>query len=447
MDRSALAKPRVTIAVPPHNDSGCGWINTLPKRQTGRRLTSDQTVDYAVIGAGFTGLAVARRLAELFPGKRIALIEGQRAGEGASARNSGFIVEASPGRVGSDQAMTATAGRAYRLNRAGIAILRKQVQDNAIDCQWDERGKFHCAADLKNKGALETFAKLLDSLSVPYQWMDDAFLRDRLGTGFYKIGIWTKEGVLVQPAALVRGLIETLPPAVELFEESPVEAIDYGAPCKVRCPGGVVTAQTLVLATNAYLSRFGVYGRRLMPLTMTASLTRPLSAAERARIADPSGWGILSAHRMGATVRYTEDHRVMIRNTAEYRAEQPLDAAAMASRRAFHTRSLRRRFPELEDLGFEHTWQGLVCISANYSSVFGRLADRVYAAGCYNAGGIARGSAFGQLLADYIAGNQSALIADALSFDAPAALPPRPFLDLGAALKVWRMSLGVGQEV
>ncbi len=447
MFRTAKLKPTVTIARPPHNDDGCGWINILPPRIPAGRLARDETFDFAVVGAGFTGCAAARRLAEIFPAKRIALIEGQRAGEGASARNSGFVTEASPGRVGSDKVMMATAGRAYRLNRAGIEVLRQEVRKHGIDCQWDEGGKLHCAADPANRTALDTFGGLLESLAVPHEWLAADALRDRLGTDFYKVGLWTKQGVLVQPAALVRGLVETLPASVTLFEESPVEAIDYRSPYRIHCSGGTISAATVVLAANAYLGRFGLFGQRLMPLMMTASLTRPLTDAERAAIGDPPGWGVLSAHRMGATVRYTDDRRVMIRNTAEYRGDRPLDARAMAQRRAIHEDALRRRFPTLGDLRFEHSWSSLVCISKNYTSVFGRVRDNVYAAGCYNAGGIARGSAFGTLLAELIGGDQSPLIADALSFEPPGFLPPRPFLDLAAAWQIRTMKKGVGLEL
>ena len=68
----------------------CGWTAMLPARTPRAALNDDITVDYAVAGAGYTGVAAARRLHELDPQARIALIEATTVGEGSSARNSGF---------------------------------------------------------------------------------------------------------------------------------------------------------------------------------------------------------------------------------------------------------------------------------------------------------------------------------------------------------------------
>ncbi|EKV31874.1 oxidoreductase-related protein [Caenispirillum salinarum AK4] len=56
-------------------------------------LVGDQEADFAVVGAGFVGVAAARRLAELCPDARIALVDAQRVGEGTSGRFSGFVIE------------------------------------------------------------------------------------------------------------------------------------------------------------------------------------------------------------------------------------------------------------------------------------------------------------------------------------------------------------------
>src|SRR5687767_10973955 len=77
----------------PADDGGCGWIATLPPPPPARRLgPGTARADCVVVGAGFTGLAAARRLAALRPGWRIALVDAQRAGGGAAGRSSGFVV-------------------------------------------------------------------------------------------------------------------------------------------------------------------------------------------------------------------------------------------------------------------------------------------------------------------------------------------------------------------
>ena len=77
----------------PKDDHSCGWYQALPEAAPVTRLKGVQQADYAVLGAGFAGLAAARRLAEHHPNARIVLVDAQRAAEGASGRNSGFVID------------------------------------------------------------------------------------------------------------------------------------------------------------------------------------------------------------------------------------------------------------------------------------------------------------------------------------------------------------------
>src|SRR6056300_529253 len=75
------------------NDATCGWLNHLNKRRNIKVLNNNLTCDWLIVGAGFTGLSAARKLAEIYPNKTITLIDAQLAGEGASSRNSGYLVD------------------------------------------------------------------------------------------------------------------------------------------------------------------------------------------------------------------------------------------------------------------------------------------------------------------------------------------------------------------
>ncbi|HDU8161588.1 FAD-dependent oxidoreductase, partial [Acinetobacter baumannii] len=77
----------------PNDDNTCGWYAALPPAGPAKKLIGLQKADYAIIGAGFAGLAAARRLAELKPHARIILVDAQRVAEGASGRNSGFVID------------------------------------------------------------------------------------------------------------------------------------------------------------------------------------------------------------------------------------------------------------------------------------------------------------------------------------------------------------------
>ena len=75
------------------NDNSCSWINDLNPRTNTKTLKSNEDCEWLVIGAGYTGLSAARKLAQLYPNQKIILVDAQLAGEGASSRNSGYLVD------------------------------------------------------------------------------------------------------------------------------------------------------------------------------------------------------------------------------------------------------------------------------------------------------------------------------------------------------------------
>ena len=75
------------------NDTSCSWINDLDRRSNIKFLDKDKSCDWLIVGAGYTGLSAARKLSELHPNQKIIIVDAQLAGEGASGRNSGYLVD------------------------------------------------------------------------------------------------------------------------------------------------------------------------------------------------------------------------------------------------------------------------------------------------------------------------------------------------------------------
>ena len=75
------------------NDKSCGWINDLSPRNNVKLLSRNQECNWLIIGAGYTGLSAARKLSEIYPNQKIIIVDAQLAGEGASGRNSGYLVD------------------------------------------------------------------------------------------------------------------------------------------------------------------------------------------------------------------------------------------------------------------------------------------------------------------------------------------------------------------
>ncbi|MES0810811.1 FAD-binding oxidoreductase [Roseibium sp. SCPC15] len=423
-----------------------GWAELLPPRQATSPLEGEHRADWAVVGAGVTGLAAARQLAENRPDQKIVVLDAREIGQGASGRNSGYAVAVSHFGGGFARQKIDEYRRVNRINQAGLTLLRERIETNSIACQWREQGFYHAAADNRSQAECDHFLEYLSALEVAHTPLSSDELADRLGTIAYKGGVHVHQGALVQPAALVRGLADTLPANVQLHENSPVLNIDRSTPLRLMTSGGALSADNVLLATNFEAPKLGFLARRLSASTLTGSFTRILSEEERASLGSLADWGVLSLHGGGATVRLTVDGRISLRNTAEYNGGKLLDAAQLKQRQAVHRESFERRFPQLAHVPFEFAWSGVEGISRNSTNFFSKAAKNIFIAGGYNGSGVSRGTAFGHALADYACGDDTDLIRDCLA-SAPATwIPPRPLVDIGAYFTVKKRFRGVGLD-
>jgi len=420
------------ITVLPKDDNTNGWSATLPPRQPRPPLTGDITADFVVIGAGFAGLGAARRLAELRPNAKIVVFDAQQLGENASGRNSGFAIDL-PHNTGSSLEELAKGNAYMRVSRAGIASLRECVQRYGIECDWSESGKYHTASS--DRGAEEvlrpTMAEL-ERLGETYEWLDRAETAKRLGTRHFAASIFTPGTVLINPAALNRGLGENLPENVTLYENCPVLDADFGSTVTLKTAKGSVRAPKAILAVNGLANRFGFWKGKLLNFAAHASLSRCLTKEEQAALGNIAPWGSTPANAFaGITMRYTNDRRILIRQNIHFCPSLRQSDERRAKIRADHQRLFDQRFPALRGVTMEHTWTGFICLSRNSAPGFGQVAPNVWSAVCQNAVGVAKGTSSGRLAAELALGEDNSLIADMISLGTPTSLPPRPFLDIG----------------
>lgn len=423
-----------------------GWAELLPMRKRRYSLEGDHRVPWVVVGAGVTGLSAARRLAAYHPDQEIVLVDAREVGQGASGRNSGYAVAVSQYSGAFAREKADEYRRVNRINQAGLTLLRADVSDNGIECAWHEDGFYHVAADEVALHECDNHQGYLEALEIPHTVLDQDSLSTRLGSTHYKRGIHVPIGALLQPAALVRGLADSLPENVSLYENSPVLGMSYGAQVSLELPEGRIVADKVILATNYEAPKLGFLNRYLIGSTLSGSFTRVLDAEELASLGSLRQWGALSLHGGGATVRLTEDGRICLRNTAEYHGARLLSDQQLAERQSVHRAAFDARFPQLAHVPFEYAWSGVEGISRNGTNFFGRQRENVFYAGGYNGSGVSRGTAFGAALADYAGGGQSELINDCLNSAPGYWLPPRPLLDIGAAFTVRSRFKGVGRD-
>ncbi len=431
----------------PADDSRCGWFHTSAPRTPRPAHYGERTTRWAIVGAGLTGLAAARRLAEHFPQDEIVLIEAQQVGFGPSGRNAGFAIDL-PHDIGADDYIgdLATARTVMELNLTGQRYLQQIVEHHGIDCHLRASGKYQAAVEDSGIAVLDAYRRGLDKLGQPYEVIDAATLADHIGTDYYRKALFTPGTMLVQPSAMVKGLADTLPANVTLYENTPITAVDYGSRITLHHAEGRIVAERLLLTNNAFAMHFGFLQGRMLPIFTYGSLTRPLTPAEQAAIGGKAFWGVIPAHPFGTTLRRTHDNRLLVRNSFSFNADGVARQRYLKRYAPRHRDSFERRFPALCDVPFEYTWGGSLAMSRNHQSQFGQLAPNVYGALCCNGLGITRGTATGKLLADWLAGQRSPVIDHLLASDGPNRNPPRPLLDIGVNVNLAWTQRGAGKE-
>lgn len=420
------------IQILPQEDQTNGWSAIVPKRTPTPPLTGERRADWLVIGAGYAGLAAARRLAENDRNARIIVLDAVVVGEGAAGRNSGFAIDV-PHNVGSSLEELRKADHYKRLLKSGMSSLEELVQRFDIDCQWSKKGKYHCAVSEKvAEQTIQHHAHELAQLGETYELLGHQELSRRLGTSYFHMGIYTPGGALCNPAALTQGLADSLPDNVELHESSPVVDIDYGRTIRAATPLGSIQADNVILTTNGFASQFGVLENKFFPLATFGSLTAPLSNEQRQRIGNVDEWGVTPANAItGATMRYTKDHRILIRQDFCYPDGFRVPGRSRENARRRHQYVFESRFPNLPDVKLEHFWMGTINMTRNGAPAWGKIGRNVYAAVGCNGVGIVKQTVSGTLIADLACGAENPLISDMVALGQPNRIPPPPFLGLG----------------
>lgn len=425
----------------PDNDSTNGWAAGLPPRRPRPVLQGDIRADWVVVGAGLAGLAAARRLGQTKPDDRIVVIDAGAVADAASGRNSGFAIDL-PHTVSAGLDENKGAHGFMRLARAAIASLKESVDIHGIDCQWRRKGKYQAAVTARGaREILNPFADALTSLDEPFEWVRGDDLAARLGTTHFHSAIYTPGCVLLNPVALVRGLADSLPENVELYEHTPALSVENHNGITLTTPEGSVFAPQMILAVNGFAEQFGAFQRQTIPLAVHASLTRPLTSAEQAAYGVTEDWGLTPANSfVGITMRFTPDKRILIREKMAYRPQMSASNAERAAVAVRHKRLFDDRFPMLPNVGMAHTWTGFIALTRNGVPGFGRVAPGVHAAVCQNGIGITKGTIGGILAADMATGRENPLLADIEALGRPMDLPPEPFLGLGVRARMeWEL--------
>lgn len=395
------------------------WHATLPADDplTPRAaLPGDIEVDVAIIGAGYTGLWTAYYLKRRDPSLRIAVVESQFAGFGASGRNGGWCSALLP--MGF-HAMAATHGRdgAIRMQKAMNATVDEVgavAQREGIECHYAKGGTMRAARNPAHVPRLQ--AEVAEYHDFGFtdddcRWLSRDEAQAMIATTHQAGAVYTPHCAAIHPARLVRGLARAVEASgVTIYEQTRVTDIQ---PKRLVTEHGTVRAEYIVRATEGFTPTLPGQRRAIIPIYSLMIATEPLPTS----FWDEVGWSdrqtFSDARRLIIYGQRTADDRIAFGGRgAPYHFGSSVKPEYDRNERthdAIH-QTLREIFPSIGDALITHRWGGPVGAPRDwYCSVGVDRATGLGWAGGYVGDGVATTNLAGRTLCDLITGDTTEL--------------------------------------
>ncbi|SIT38414.1 FAD dependent oxidoreductase [Paraburkholderia ribeironis] len=421
----------------------------LPPRTPRPSLNGTISADIAVIGAGFAGLSAARRLSQLDPKLKVVIVEAGEIAEGATGRNSGFIIDL-PHEVSSEDYSGSDGDERrhdIKVHRLAIALARELATEKGWGKDiFDACGKYNVAMGPQGDKHVVSYAKQLEKIREEYCLLDAKEIASVTGTNSFTSAIYTPGTVIIQPAAYIRGLADSFGDLVKLFENTPALSFErQGTSWRIKTPNGVINAGKIILANNGQAQSFGLFRGVLLHVYTYASMTEAFTPA---RLGGHRSWAATPAFPMGTTVRRVPGEagdRILIRSRYTYNPGMQVSDGAIARAGRIHDRKFEARFPMLKGVQMQYRWAGAMALTWNGVPAFGEIEPGIFAAIACNGVGATKATASGIAAAEAALGVDSWLVDVFRGFAAPKRLPPQPFLTIGAtanlSVKEWSAGL------
>ncbi len=419
------------------------WLETCGDDLTPRPpLDGSIDVDVAILGAGYSGLWTAYYLLGREPSLKVAIIEKEIAGFGASGRNGSWCTCHFPTSYGSiaEHHGRAAAVALYRAMAGAVDEVGRVASTEGIDIHFVRGGGMTVAGGTQQLPAVrDAHAEFVAlGLGDRVELLDKAQTDARVKIDGVLGSVFYKDAANIHPGRLVRGLARAVERrGATIYERTGVTDFTTGAKPVLRTPQGDVNAKTIVLCGEAYLTQIPKMHRTLIPVYSLMTLTEPLSTADWVSI----GWHhreCIDSARL--TIEYmarTADGRILFGGRgAPYhfgsRIEDEFDRHPPTIE--MFRESVRRWFPRLKDVKFTHAWGGPLGASRDFmASMSYDPAAGVASARGYVGNGVATTNLAGRVLADLITGRKTELTALPCVNHRSPNWEPEPFRYLGVS--------------
>jgi glycine/D-amino acid oxidase-like deaminating enzyme len=386
------------------------WLTTTKFPTTDSARPLPDTVDVAVIGAGFTGLSAARTLARR--GAKVAVLESETIGWGASSRNGGMVLTGM--KLGVNQLISMygreLTQRMYAASLATIGCVEQIVGDEAIDCDFSRCGHLEVACKQKH---FDDYARQAEVIGREFNHklrvVQKNELASEIGSTIYYGGMVDEVSAGCNPARYVAGLARAaIKAGADISEHTRVEKIERDSRqgelgWKIATSRGGLWSHEVFVGTSGYTGgATPALQKRLIPIGSFIITTEVLPEA-LARELSPRNRMIYDSKNYLYYYRLTPDRRMLFGGRAAFfpETDQTIRRSAEILRRG-----MVEVYPQLSDAKLDYVWGGTLDFAFDIMPHAGQLDGMYYAVG-YAGHGVAMATYQGQKIAELMAGDDS----------------------------------------
>lgn len=391
-------------------------------------LRGEHSADVCIIGSGFTGVSSALHLTE--KGYKVHVVEANRVGWGASGRNGGQII----GGISGEQRMAKALGAdgeqiMWDLRWQGHDIIRERVDTYQIDCdlKWGYLDVAIKARHLRDQQAEKEYL-LKHNFPHEVRSLSAAETAELIGTDSYAGSLLNMGNGHLHPLNLCIGeAMAAVAMGAAVSEQSPVLKIERGVKPRVVTEHGAVSADSIILAGNAYHLLEPQLRNHLAPVNSFIIATEPLSD-DQIRRYNPKDLAVCDPNFVLEYFRLSADKRMLFGGRQNYFGSDPQHIENMLAPK------LARHYPELAGLRIDYAWGGTIGVTVNRVPQLGKLDDNIYFSQGYSGHGVNVTHLAGKVMAEAVSGTMETL--DVFSRVKPISIPGlrrlhRPAVSLG----------------
>ncbi len=377
------------------------WRDTAPAAPESPQLREEVAADVVIVGAGFTGLRAAARLAE--GGAEVVVLDAGDVGAGASGRSGGQVNPMLP--FNSPERLRKILGDRFfeRVTAASLQSadeLFDMIAAYGIECGARQKGWLKVNHTEKALRRAESDVKSWNAFGAGMEILSGETLRAMTGSPAYDSGVLTPRGGAVHPLMLVQGLAAHCRRlGVRIFGRSPVKGYERtGGRWRLRTPSGAVTAQWFVIATNGYTgSLYPGLAQSIIPLAPIQIATRALPPDRLAGIL-PGGHTISDTRRVIMYARREPDNRMVYGGLGHMLANGDIGGFDWLRKDA------ERIFPQLRGVEWSFRWGGRIALTDDHLPHLHEPEKGILIGLGYNGRGVAMSHLMGRVMAERVLG-------------------------------------------